>query len=81
MDVVNHRIKQFERKIQDFQGETNKILKIFAETRRGEGRRRKLRIAVGPVVSAMNLGTNYGVSKGKSAMFLASLFFPEHSLQ
>ena len=47
----------------------------------GESRRRKLRITVGPVVTAMNLGTNYGVGKEKSAMFLASLFCTEHFLR
>ena len=39
---------------------------FFGKNQGGESRRRKLRITVGPVVTAMNLGTNYGVSKGKS---------------
>jgi hypothetical protein len=69
-----------------------KNIKIFSEifsskttflgsNQRGEVHRRKLRIAVGTVVVAMNLGTSSHGNGVKSAMFLATLFDAEQVLQ
>ena len=46
----------------------------------GEVHRRKLRIAVGTVVVAMNLGTSSHGNGVRSAMFLATLFDAEQVL-
>jgi hypothetical protein len=47
----------------------------------GEVHRRNLRIAVGTVVVAMNLGTSSHGNGVRSAMFLATLFDAEQVLQ
>ena len=62
--------------------ERKKALSVVnRENQGGEVHREKVRIAVGTVVVAMNLGTSSHGNGVRSAMFLRTLFYAELVLQ